>query len=99
MHDSLEFVNSVMQAGASGCIFKKYRRCRNLSSKKLYANLRTVEAHRRNIKTKLNIDTFAVLVRYAVNQGLIESSINPYFALKILNKYTDKNNHAYPVIM
>lgn len=41
-------------------------------AKILSISFRTVEAHRRNIKTKLNIDTFAGLVRYAVNQGLIE---------------------------
>lgn len=34
---------------------------------------RTVEAHRRNIKRKLQIDSLAELVRYAVDQGLVES--------------------------
>lgn len=33
---------------------------------------RTVEAHRRNIKQKLQIDSLAELVRYAVSQGLVE---------------------------
>ena len=42
-------------------------------AKILSISFRTVEAQRRNIKTKLTIDTFAGLVRYAVNQGLIES--------------------------
>lgn len=36
-------------------------------------SFRTVEAHRRNIKSKLNIDSLAELVRYAVNQGLVDS--------------------------
>ena len=34
---------------------------------------RTVEAHRRNIKSKLQLDSLAELVCYAVNQGLIDS--------------------------
>lgn len=37
----------------------------------LCISFRTVEAHRRNIKDKLNLDTFAELVRYAVAQGLV----------------------------
>jgi two-component system nitrate/nitrite response regulator NarL len=36
-------------------------------------SFRTVEAHRRNIKSKLNLDSLAELVCYAVNQGLIAS--------------------------
>lgn len=39
----------------------------------LTISVRTVEAHRRNIKSKLNLDSLAELVRYAVNQGLIDS--------------------------
>jgi len=39
----------------------------------LNISFRTVEAHRRNIKTKLNIDTLAGLIRYAVNHGLVDS--------------------------
>lgn len=125
MLDSVEFVNSAVQAGASGYILKdttseevyyaiktvaagkthfsssitkaliekpiKVTReklttreqvilsyiAQGQSSKEvakvLNISFRTVEAHRRNIKAKLNIDTFAGLVRYAVNQGLIES--------------------------
>ena len=38
----------------------------------LNISYRTVEAHRRNIKAKLNIDSLAELVRYAVNHGLVE---------------------------
>ena len=36
-------------------------------------SVRTVEAHRRNIKSKLNIDNLAELVRYAIEQGLVNS--------------------------
>ncbi len=36
-------------------------------------SFRTVEAHRRNIKTKLQIESLADLIRYAVNHGLIDS--------------------------
>ncbi|MGB3727248.1 MAG: response regulator transcription factor [Glaciecola sp.] len=39
----------------------------------LNISYRTVEAHRRNIKTKLKIESLAELVRYAVNQGLVDS--------------------------
>lgn len=41
-------------------------------ARKLNISFRTVDAHRRNIKTKLNIDCVADLVRYAINHGLIE---------------------------
>lgn len=37
-------------------------------------SVRTVEAHRRNIKSKLNIDNLAELVRYAIEQGLVNSA-------------------------
>ncbi len=125
MHDSLEFVSSAVQAGASGYILKdttseevyyaikavamgkthfsssiakalienpiRFEReklttreqvilsyiAQGYSSKgvakTLNISFRTVEAHRRNIKTKLSIDTLAGLIRYAVNHGLIES--------------------------
>lgn len=39
----------------------------------LTISFRTVEAHRRNIKSKLQLDSLAELVRYAVNQGLVNS--------------------------
>lgn len=39
----------------------------------LTISFRTVEAHRRNIKSKLQLDSLAELVCYAVNQGLIDS--------------------------
>jgi two-component system NarL family response regulator len=39
----------------------------------LTISVRTVEAHRRNIKSKLNLDSLAELVRYSMNQGLIDS--------------------------
>ena len=125
MLDSIEFVNSAIQAGAAGYILKDttseevYYAIKAVASGKahfsssiakalienpthstreklttreqvilsyiaqgnsskevakiLNISSRTVEAHRRNIKTKLGIDTLAGLVRYAVNQGLIES--------------------------
>jgi two-component system NarL family response regulator len=125
MHDSLEFVNSAMQAGASGYILKDtgsaevYLAIKAVASgkthfspsiaaallenplkdgkdklttreqvvlafiaqglsskvvaKKLDISFRTVEAHRRNIKAKLQIENLAELIRYAVNHGLIDS--------------------------
>ncbi|MGV2872362.1 response regulator [Colwellia sp. E150_009] len=127
MHDSLEFVNSAMQAGASGYILKDtgsaevYAAIKAVASGKIYfspsiataladnpqeeeeekaklttreqvilayiaqglsnkavakmlgISFRTVEAHRRNIKTKLQIESLADLIRYAVNHGLIDS--------------------------
>ncbi len=125
MHNSLEFVTSAIQAGASGYILKdtsseevyyaikavasgkKYYSssitqmlienpvkqhtgklttreqlvlshiAKGLSSKEIAKELaisfRTVEAHRRNIKSKLKIDTLAELIRYAVNYGLVEN--------------------------
>ena len=125
MHDSLEFVNSAMQAGASGYILKDTGSAevylaikavasgkthfspsiaaallenplkdgkeklttreqvvlayiaKGLSSKvvakKLDISFRTVEAHRRNIKAKLQLESLAELIRYAVNHGLIDS--------------------------
>jgi two-component system NarL family response regulator len=39
---------------------------------KLQISFRTVDAHRRNIKVKLNIESLADLVRYAINHGLIK---------------------------
>jgi len=41
-------------------------------AKELNISFRTVDAHRRNIKSKLNIDSLVDLVRYAINHGLIE---------------------------
>lgn len=41
-------------------------------ARELNISFRTVDAHRRNIKAKLNIDCVADLVRYAINHGLIE---------------------------
>lgn len=127
MHDSLEFVNSAMQAGASGYILKDtgsaevYSAIKAVASGKIYfspsiaaalaenpleeeeektklttreqvilayiaqglsnkavakmlgISFRTVEAHRRNIKAKLQIECLADLIRYAVNHGLIDS--------------------------
>lgn len=127
MHDGLEFVNSAVQAGASGYILKDtgsaevYAAIKAVASGKIYfspsiataladnplaeeeektklttreqvvlayiaqglsnkavakvldISFRTVEAHRRNIKTKLQIENLADLIRYAVNHGLIDS--------------------------
>ena len=125
MHDSLEFVNSAMQSGASGYILKDtgsaevYLAIKAVASgkthfspsiaaallenplreekeklttreqvvlayiaqglsnkavaKMLNISFRTVEAHRRNIKAKLQIDCLADLIRYATNHGLIDS--------------------------
>ena len=42
-------------------------------AKELDISFRTVEAHRRNIKSKLKIDSLAELIRYAVNYGLVDS--------------------------
>tara|TARA_R110001583_G_scaffold3812_1_gene23254 strand:- start:4177 stop:4827 length:651 start_codon:yes stop_codon:yes gene_type:complete len=125
MHDSLEFVNSAMQAGASGYILKDtgsaevYLAIKAVASGKVHfspsiaaaltenplreekeklttreqvvlayiaqglsnkavakmlgISFRTVEAHRRNIKAKLQLENLAELIRYAVNNGLIDS--------------------------
>ena len=124
MHDSLEFVNSAMQAGASGYILKDtgsaevYLAIKAVASGKVHfspsiaaalsetplreekeklttreqvvlayiaqglsnkavakmlgISFRTVEAHRRNIKAKLQLENLAELIRYAVNNGLID---------------------------
>ena len=40
---------------------------------KLFISVGTVEAHRRNIMTKLNLHTVAELTKYAVRQGLTAS--------------------------
>jgi len=125
MHDSLEFVNSAMQAGASGYILKDtgsaevYLAIKAVAANKIHfspsiatalidnplkeekeklttreqvvlsnitqgmsnkavakmlgISCRTVEAHRRNIKAKLQLENLADLIRYAVNHGLIDS--------------------------
>jgi two-component system NarL family response regulator len=39
-------------------------------AKALDISYRTVEAHRRNIKSKLSIDSFAELIRYALDHGI-----------------------------
>lgn len=124
MHENAKFVNSAVQAGASGYILKDtnseevYQAIKSVMSGKshfsssiakvlidtpnnkentslttreqvilsyiakgrsskeiaqlLDISFRTVEAHRRNIKRKLQIDSLAELVMYAVNQGLVE---------------------------
>lgn len=43
-------------------------------ARKLDISYRTVEAHRRNIKNKLGLETLAEVVRYAVNHGLIDAN-------------------------
>jgi DNA-binding NarL/FixJ family response regulator len=40
-------------------------------ARELDISVRTVETHRRNIKRKLNIDSSAGLVRYAIEKGLV----------------------------
>ena len=42
-------------------------------AQKLNISFRTVEAHRRNIKSKLNTETLADMVRYAIAHGLVEN--------------------------
>jgi DNA-binding NarL/FixJ family response regulator len=37
---------------------------------RLHVSISTVETHRRQIKTKLNLDTFADLVKFAIREGL-----------------------------
>ncbi|MBL4909261.1 MAG: response regulator transcription factor [Alteromonadaceae bacterium] len=43
-------------------------------AKILTISFRTVEAHRRNMKIKLDIHSLAELIRYAVNHGIIEDN-------------------------
>ncbi|HAI32140.1 MAG TPA: DNA-binding response regulator, partial [Thalassospira sp.] len=40
-------------------------------ARELDISVRTVETHRRNIKRKLDIDSSAGLVRYAIEKGLV----------------------------
>ncbi|MEM5527699.1 response regulator transcription factor [Gammaproteobacteria bacterium AS21] len=42
-------------------------------ARQLSISVRTVEAHRRNIKTKLKIDSLAELIHYAISHALIEN--------------------------
>lgn len=125
MLDSVEFVNSAIQAGAAGYVLKDtaleevYYAIKTVASGKthfsssitkalienpiklereklttreqvilsyiaqghsskevakiLSISFRTVEAHRRNIKTKLQLESLADLIRYAVNHSLVDS--------------------------
>lgn len=41
-------------------------------ARELDISIRTVETHRRNIKLKLEISTTPALVRYAIDEGLVE---------------------------
>jgi DNA-binding CsgD family transcriptional regulator len=41
-------------------------------SKMLYISVRTAETHRAHIMQKLRLETRAELVRYAIDQGLLE---------------------------
>jgi DNA-binding NarL/FixJ family response regulator len=43
-------------------------------AEKLSISVRTVERHRENIMSKLNLHTRAELVRYAADKGLIDLS-------------------------
>jgi two-component system, NarL family, response regulator NreC len=43
-------------------------------AEKLFLSVRTVETHRANIQSKLNLTTRAELVRYALDHGMIEPS-------------------------
>jgi DNA-binding CsgD family transcriptional regulator len=43
------------------------------SQAKLYISVRTAETHRAHIMQKLRINTRAELVRYALEQGLLEA--------------------------
>ncbi|WP_332460723.1 response regulator transcription factor [Paraneptunicella aestuarii] len=40
----------------------------------LNISIRTVEAHRRNIKSKINADSLAEMIHYAINNGLVDPS-------------------------
>ena len=41
-------------------------------AKRLYLSVRTVETHRAHVMQKLRLETRAELVRYALEQGLLE---------------------------
>ena len=47
--------------------------CNKDIARRLDLSVRTVEAHRQNIKKKLEITTSAGLIRYALDHGLVES--------------------------
>lgn len=55
----------VIQCLAKGCSDKKI-------AEKLYISLRTVETHKKNIREKLNINSTAELVIYAIKNNIIE---------------------------
>jgi DNA-binding NarL/FixJ family response regulator len=38
----------------------------------LFISVKTIDSHRQNIMTKLNIDNFSALVRYAIREGITE---------------------------
>ncbi len=42
-------------------------------SKQLFISVDTVDTHRKNLYTKLNINNTAMLIRYAIDNGLIDS--------------------------
>lgn len=58
---------TVLKLLAEGCNNKEIAR-------ELDISVRTVETHRQNVKSKLNIQTAAGLVRYAIEQDLVQLS-------------------------
>jgi DNA-binding CsgD family transcriptional regulator len=41
-------------------------------SKNLFISIDTVDTHRKNLHTKLNVKNTAMLIRYAINNGYID---------------------------
>jgi len=67
-HEDRQYVLPLLQAGASGYVLKR------ALGVALFISVKTVEWHRTNLMSKLRVHNVADLVRYAVQQGLVEEN-------------------------